>query len=100
MMVYRNDDPPEVDETCMVCGVANLDNCLCHECPVCHCAGDPKCYDSENCGLVRTQEQIDSYAKAEKEWIEQSKAEAVIDCRIFRDESFQISSKTTRIKTW
>ena len=42
-MKYRNDDPPEYDETCEVC---RKDAGICEGpvCPDCGVHGDPKCY--------------------------------------------------------
>ena len=42
-MIYRNDDPPECDESCAVCG-KGADVCACPECPDCGAHGDPECF--------------------------------------------------------
>ena len=49
---------------CEVCGLP-VDDCICPECPECGCQGDPECYDKH--GLVLTEEQKASKAKADKE---------------------------------
>ena len=67
------DLPGEEDVTCGVCGLFE-DACLCPECPECGAIGDPKCYESH--GMVRTQEQADSWAAQEKAWAAQNAAEA------------------------
>lgn len=49
---------------CEVCG-KELEDCICPSCPQCHSVGEPKCYEQH--GMVRTQEQIDSFKEAQKE---------------------------------
>lgn len=61
------DLPGYYDYPCAVCG-KDLDDCICPECPVCGQVGDPGCYD--NHGLVRTQEQVTSFNKAEAKFAE------------------------------
>ncbi len=75
----------EAEVPCQTCG-KNLDDCICPECAVCGSVGDPDCYIREgkiHHGLVKTQEQIDSLAAAEKQWAEdnmmQAQAERQID---------------------
>lgn len=62
---------------CEVCGRdpegSDESACICPECPACQEFGNPKCYD--NHGLVRTQEQIESLAKFEKEMADTIRAE-------------------------
>jgi hypothetical protein len=69
------------DGPCDVCG-KDVNDCICPECEVCGCTGDPSCYDDlsralharneleresgrRGHGLVRTQEQIESKASAD-----------------------------------
>jgi hypothetical protein len=67
----EEDEPP-----CEVCGKFSED-CICPECPVCGCHGDPKCYRPEyGHGLVPTQEQQESLALMEAGWKAQQEAEA------------------------
>ena len=59
-----NDLPGNQEEDhCMICG-KHIDSCICPECPVCSMTGDPLCYEEH--GLVRTQEQIDSFEEMER----------------------------------
>ena len=51
------------DSPCEVCGL--IYDCICPECPVCGEQGNGYCYMRH--GLERTDEQIDSLAKAEAE---------------------------------
>jgi hypothetical protein len=44
---------------CEVCGVTNLDKCICPECDDCGSVGDLRCYEIH--GLVRTHAQIAGY---------------------------------------
>jgi hypothetical protein len=60
------------DGPCDVCGKA-IDDCICPECDVCGETGNTECYDEH---MVRTQQQIDSRAEAERQWTEQARAEA------------------------
>ena len=62
---------------CDVCG-KDVERCLCPECSVCGCQGDPQCYDQEHGhGLVRTAAQVKSLrAEMDKcEAIAQAEAE-------------------------
>ena len=72
----------QVDPPCAVCGNFE-DDCICPECPVCKCIGDPSCYidvaligcvgrNDSNHGLRRTQDQSESLAAAERRWAEEN----------------------------
>ena len=58
----RDIDPPE--SPCAVCGLFS-DKCICPDCSVCGCQGDPSCYEKH--GMARSEEQIMSLARAEAE---------------------------------
>lgn len=60
---------------CDVCGKP-LDDCICHECPVCQDVGNPDCYGKTGCAIEKTPAQLASYAEAEKAWEEAAKAQA------------------------
>lgn len=60
------------EDPCEVCG-NYVDDCICPECPVCHNAGDPKCYEEH--GLVRNQDQIDGRKKLDDLWEERNRRE-------------------------
>lgn len=47
---------------CAVCALA-VDDCVCHECPVCHSHGDPICYRGPH-GLRLSKQQAISRQKA------------------------------------
>lgn len=52
--------PCDDDRPCEVCG-KDVERCLCPECSVCGCQGDPHCYEQEHGhGLVRTAAQVES----------------------------------------
>ena len=66
-------NPPDYDEyPCEVCG-NHIDDCICHECPVCGGYGDRFCYI--NHGLRRTEEQKFSLEVNEREWKKEIEAE-------------------------
>lgn len=70
--------PPDDEEgPCSICGLA-IDDCICPECAVCGCVGDPSCYDAH--GLVRTQAQIDSLAAQEAAWDADNTATYLAEC--------------------
>jgi hypothetical protein len=56
------DEAAGVGCSCDVCGNA-VEDCICPECPECGCLGDPGCYEAH--GLVRSQDQVNSYAAHE-----------------------------------
>lgn len=58
-------EPP--DAHCETCG-NEVHSCICEECPVCHEAGNPKCYKEH--GLVETEEQIQSMIRNTPESID------------------------------
>jgi hypothetical protein len=65
--------PPNDDEgPCMVCG-KELEDCICPECPVCGYQGDETCYFEH--GMVRSQEQTDSFKATEQIWAERVASE-------------------------
>lgn len=64
---------------CEVCG-KGVDDCICPECDLCGCYGDPDCYDPYLFrpgyhGLFRTKEQEDSLAVMEVKWAAECKAD-------------------------
>ena len=70
---WNQDEPP-----CEICG-NSTDDCICPECPVCECQGEPLCYatpDDARHAMYRTQEQEDSLADNQTQWAEQAQAEA------------------------
>lgn len=69
------DLPGNGPEFCELCGVTNLDLCICPECPQCGAVGDINCYPAH--GLALSQAQIRSAAafkKADQEANEQEAA--------------------------
>ena len=61
-MIYRNDDPPECDETCEVCRKDAM-ICSCPECPNCGEHGNPKCFtehELKNSKTIFTVEHLES----------------------------------------
>lgn len=54
--------PLNEDTYCEVCGY-HVDDCICQECLVCGCYGDPRCYEEH--GMVLTDEQREALAAAE-----------------------------------
>ena len=61
-MIYRNDDPPECDESCAVCG-EGADVCSCPECPDCGEHGNSKCFtehELKNSKTIFTVEHLES----------------------------------------
>lgn len=75
-------DPPS--GPCEICGQnVDADECICPECPECGAYGDPDCYEKH--WLVRTEEQINLLANAEKEWEERSRAEEEYFDRLYRE---------------
>jgi hypothetical protein len=63
----------EPDPPCAACGKW-IDDCICPECPVCGCQGDPQCYEAH--GMVRSAEQVESLKQAEAEWAEINRIES------------------------
>lgn len=68
-----SDIPGNEDWRCEVCGNWT-DDCICPECTVCGCYGEPKCYTYH--GMLRSWPQIFSLAweeaQIEKYWREES----------------------------
>lgn len=52
---------------CDICGLSEYD-CVCPECPICGCHGDPTCYLEH--GMKRTEEQKFFKEVAERYWEE------------------------------
>ena len=76
--------PPDDEFPCEVCGKM-ADDCICPECPVCGEKGSYTCYTANSeCGLVRTQEQIDSYDE-----FETYSAEYDVEPYIHRDDFYE-----------
>lgn len=63
--------PDDEDRPCAVCGNMPDHSCICPECPSCGATGDTVCYESH--GLVRSDAQRASLAKAEASWAEYAK---------------------------
>jgi hypothetical protein len=73
-----NGTPWDDDQPCEVCG-KDVDRCICAECKVCGCQGDPQCYDQEQeqgHGLVRTAAQVESLRSEMDKWEAIAQAEA------------------------
>ena len=67
--VFGCDEP---DPPCEICG-RDYGDCICPECPECREYGMAKCYKEH--GLVRNQEQIDSFNDTEQRRQENLKGE-------------------------
>jgi hypothetical protein len=66
-------------DACEVCG-QSVDACICPECPVCECCGDPACYDQH--GLVRSLAQVEGRAALDAAYeaaAERDRAEAAYE---------------------
>ena len=74
-----NGTPWDDDQPCEVCG-KDVDRCICAECKVCGCQGDPQCYEQEQeqgHGLVRTAEQVESLRSEMDKWEARAREEAM-----------------------
>lgn len=71
--------PGEEPFFCELCGALSEEKCVCPLCPQCDECGNPNCYKSETCGLVKTEEQIKQLGEFEKEWDERRAAEIEVE---------------------
>ena len=68
-MIYRDDDPPDYDASCEVCG-RNADVCNCPECPDCGEYGNPKCFiehELKNSKIIYGVEQLENALGCERD---------------------------------
>jgi hypothetical protein len=71
-----NGPPGDEAGPCAICG-KHEHICICPECPQCGSVGDPACYKSH--GMMKSPEQIESLAQAERGWQEMASHDASAD---------------------